>query len=461
MLGAYGIPLVESLSAADAEGAGAAAHRLGGSVVLKAVAPTLVHKSEAHAVRVGLEGLAEVTNAAREMADEVERAGHALSGFLVQRQIDAPAVEMLVGMTHDPDFGPLLACGAGGTTAELLKDVAVRLTPIDDRDASEMVRSLRTFPLLDGYRGAASADVDALEDILLRLSALVEAHPEIVELDLNPVMVAPDTRGGGRCPRPSWPRLRSVRRGRPCADRLTNRPTACRTASAPPRRRSRSGRSRGDPSEGRVCRAPPAPSLGPVCRRVSTEPIQRNTRMTGRPSTQRIRRTEFFLRSHLKGAPNVQVDCLGDRRLRVGRPGAAVRQVVRVRGGRDADRPPLHEILVGRGGGQPVVADEDDVTARIEGQVRELGDEGLKATLRVVHATAGSVPQTIADAADDLSADLIVVGTRGHTAFGGLLLGSVTQRLLHVATCPVFAVPAAAQPPALSGSEAAQATAAV
>ncbi len=119
------------------------------------------------------------------------------------------------------------------------------------------------------------------------------------------------------------------------------------------------------------------------------------------------------------------------------------------------------EILVGRGGGQPVVADEDDVTARIEGQVRELGDEGLKATLRVVHATAGSVPQTIADAADDLSADLIVVGTRGHTAFGGLLLGSVTQRLLHVATCPVFAVPAAARPPALSRSEAAQATAAV
>ena len=119
------------------------------------------------------------------------------------------------------------------------------------------------------------------------------------------------------------------------------------------------------------------------------------------------------------------------------------------------------EILVGRGGGQPVVADEEDVTARIERQVQELSDEGLKATLRVVHTTAGSVPQTIADAADDLSADLIVVGTRGHTAFGGLLLGSVTQRLLHVATCPVFAVPAAAQPPALSGSEAAQSTAAV
>ena len=167
-------------------------------------------------MRVGLEGLAEVTSAAGEMADEVERAGHALSGFLVQRQIDAPAVEMLVGMTHDPDFGPLLACGAGGTTAELLKDVAVRLTPIDDRDASEMVRSLRTFPLLDGYRGAASADVDALEDILLRLSALVEAHPEIVELDLNPVMVAPDravvvdarARVAEAAIRPPWPSVR-------------------------------------------------------------------------------------------------------------------------------------------------------------------------------------------------------------------------------------------------------------
>ena len=98
--------------------------------------------------------------------------------------------EMLVGVVHDPLFGPVLACGAGGTTAELLKDVAVRITPLSDLDVDEMVRSLKTFPLLDGYRGSARADVAALETTILRVSALVEAHAEIAEMDCNPVIVA-------------------------------------------------------------------------------------------------------------------------------------------------------------------------------------------------------------------------------------------------------------------------------
>jgi acyl-CoA synthetase (NDP forming) len=102
-----------------------------------------------------------------------------------------PGVEMLVGVVHDPLFGPVVACGAGGTAVELLKDVSVRITPLTDRDATDMIASLRTFPLLDGYRGAPKADVPALEDILLRVGAMVEAHPEIAEMDLNPVMVLP------------------------------------------------------------------------------------------------------------------------------------------------------------------------------------------------------------------------------------------------------------------------------
>jgi acetyl coenzyme A synthetase (ADP forming)-like protein len=217
VLGAYGLPLIESLSAADPTAAGAAAQRLGGRVALKAVSPTLVHKSDAHGVRLGLVGAGQVSLAAGEMRDELEAAGHELSGFLVQRLLQAPVAELLIGVTNDPTFGPLLVCGAGGTTAELLKDVSVRLTPIDGRDAAEMLRSLRTFPLLDGYRGAPKADVAALENVLLRLSALVEAHAEIVELDLNPVMalgegaVIVDARirvAAASPPRP-WPALRS------------------------------------------------------------------------------------------------------------------------------------------------------------------------------------------------------------------------------------------------------------
>jgi acyl-CoA synthetase (NDP forming) len=95
-------------------------------------------------------------------------------------------------VVHDRQFGPVVAVGAGGTAVELLKDVQVRITPLTDLDASEMVRSLATFPLLEGYRGAPKADVDALLDTLLRVSAMVEAHGEVAEMDCNPVVVLAD-----------------------------------------------------------------------------------------------------------------------------------------------------------------------------------------------------------------------------------------------------------------------------
>jgi len=102
---------------------------------------------------------------------------------------------MFVGMTFDPSFGPLVACGAGGTLVELTRDVAVRITPLTDTDVHEMVRSLRTLPLLEGYRGAPRLDVAALEDILLRIGVLVEHLPHVAEVDLNPVMVMEDGKG--------------------------------------------------------------------------------------------------------------------------------------------------------------------------------------------------------------------------------------------------------------------------
>jgi len=128
------------------------------------------------------------------MAAAVAAAGHQVERFLVQRMV-AAGVEMLVGVVNDPSFGPVVACGAGGTAVELLRDVAVRITPLTDVDAAAMVRSLATFPLLDGYRGAPPADVAALEDLLLRVGALVEAHPEVAEMDCNPVMVLPRGQG--------------------------------------------------------------------------------------------------------------------------------------------------------------------------------------------------------------------------------------------------------------------------
>jgi acetyl coenzyme A synthetase (ADP forming)-like protein len=188
LLACYGIPLAPARFAATAVEAGEAAVALGGAVALKAVAPNLVHKTEAGGVRLGLKGRRAVSLAADKMAARLAAGGHDASGFVVQQM--APAgVEMLVGVVHDPSFGPVLACAAGGTAAELLHDLSVRITPVNRDDVRSMVRSLKTYPLLDGYRGRPRADVSALEEVLLRVGAMVEAHPDMAELDLNPVIV--------------------------------------------------------------------------------------------------------------------------------------------------------------------------------------------------------------------------------------------------------------------------------
>jgi acetyl coenzyme A synthetase (ADP forming)-like protein len=184
----YGIPTVETRFTDSPRAAGRVAGRIGSPVALKAIVPGLLHKSDAGAVRLDLEGEHAVQRAASEMAASLEQSGHHVTGFEVQPIVDK-GVEMIVGVVQDQHFGPVVACGAGGTATELVRDVAVRITPITRGEAGRMIRSLKTFPLLDGYRGAARADISALEDVLLRVSALVEAHPEVVEMDLNPLIV--------------------------------------------------------------------------------------------------------------------------------------------------------------------------------------------------------------------------------------------------------------------------------
>ena len=100
--------------------------------------------------------------------------------------------ELIVGAVGDPAFGPLVACGAGGVAVELLGDVQVRLAPLGSRTADGMLRELKTFPLLDGYRGRPPADVDSVRDLVMRVGALAAAHPAVAELDLNPVIATPE-----------------------------------------------------------------------------------------------------------------------------------------------------------------------------------------------------------------------------------------------------------------------------
>ncbi len=188
----YGIPMAEWRLAGSAEEAGRAAEEIGGKVALKAVAPGLIHKTEAKAVVLDLEGAAQVASEAVAMEQRVAAQGTQVERFFVQKMVRPGGVEMLVGVVADKLFGPVVACGAGGVNVEVLKDVRVRITPLTDLDAHEMVTSLKTYPLLDGYRGAPRCDVAGLEDLLLRVSAMVEAQPEIAEMDCNPVIVLPE-----------------------------------------------------------------------------------------------------------------------------------------------------------------------------------------------------------------------------------------------------------------------------
>jgi acyl-CoA synthetase (NDP forming)/GNAT superfamily N-acetyltransferase len=212
VLGAYGLNSIESRIVATPAEAADAARELGLPVALKADARGVVHKTEAGAVALRLDSREAVTEAAHEMSIRLDAENHHVERFVVQRMAD-DGIEMLVGVSQDSSFGPVIVCGAGGVAAEAMHDLSARITPLTDLDAADLVRTLRVWPLLSGWRGAQPLDVAALEDTLLRVSALVEAHAEIRELDLNPVVVTAtgasivDARVRVQAARPaeSWP----------------------------------------------------------------------------------------------------------------------------------------------------------------------------------------------------------------------------------------------------------------
>ncbi|HLT57942.1 MAG: GNAT family N-acetyltransferase [Limnochordales bacterium] len=188
VLAAFGLPRPAARVAFDEDEAAAAAAALGYPVAVKLASATLVHKTEWQGVHLHVADEAGVRRAVRAMRAALEQQdmlGH-MAGVLVQKM--APeGVDTFAGVTQEPTFGPVIAFGLGGTAVEVLGDVVFRITPLTDRDAHEMVRSIRGFPLLAGFRGQPPADVDAAADVLLRLSRMVEDIPEIVAVDLNPV----------------------------------------------------------------------------------------------------------------------------------------------------------------------------------------------------------------------------------------------------------------------------------
>lgn len=188
-----GIPVALAVLAGDANEAASAAEKAGFPVVLKIVSPDVAHKSDVGGVRLGLESSEEVEEAFEEIMTAVKGAqpNARIEGVAVQKM--APAgTEVIVGMSKDAQFGPVLMFGLGGILVEVLKDVAFRIVPLEPKDASQMIREIKGFPVLEGVRGKAAADLEALEKLILKVSEFVEAHPEIKELDLNPVFAYPD-----------------------------------------------------------------------------------------------------------------------------------------------------------------------------------------------------------------------------------------------------------------------------
>jgi acetyl coenzyme A synthetase (ADP forming)-like protein len=167
-----------------------AAAEIGGPVVLKVISESALHKSDVGGVVLDVEGDSAVRDAYKEVTGAVAKP----EGVLIQEYIEG-GHEVLVGMTQDPDFGPLVVFGLGGLYVELLQDVSFRIHPLTDVDASEMVKEIKGSRLLDGYRNQPKGDVSALEEALLRVSGLITVVPELMEMDLNPVKVLEP--GGG------------------------------------------------------------------------------------------------------------------------------------------------------------------------------------------------------------------------------------------------------------------------
>ncbi|NIV33310.1 MAG: hypothetical protein GWN58_28845 [Anaerolineae bacterium] len=197
ILQAYGLPIPKSEVAETPDRAIEIANQIGYPVVLKIASPDILHKTDVGGVKLGLRAAEDVRDAFELMTYRAQRylPEARLWGCLVQEMVPPGGLEVLVGMNRDPQFGPLVTFGLGGIYVETLKDVTFRIAPFSPQEAEAMLGEIRTRALLDGVRGQPPADKAALVDALLRVGQLVQDFPEIVELDINPLVVYPTGQG--------------------------------------------------------------------------------------------------------------------------------------------------------------------------------------------------------------------------------------------------------------------------
>lgn len=188
-----GIPVVEAKLAQSKKEAISISKEMGFPVVLKISSPDVIHKSDSGGVKLGLANATQVGKAYNEIISSVKQAypEAQIEGVSVQ-PMAPPGVEVIVGMSKDPQFGPVLMFGLGGILVEVLKDVSFRIVPVTARDAREMIREIKGYPILEGYRGQKPASIPALEKLIVKVSQFIEKNPQIKELDLNPIFAYPD-----------------------------------------------------------------------------------------------------------------------------------------------------------------------------------------------------------------------------------------------------------------------------
>jgi len=189
LLKSAGVDVVDTELATSKETAMSISRKIGFPVVLKIASPDVLHKSDVGGVKLGLKTARQAGKAYDDILKVIEKqypeAG--IQGVSVQKMA-RPGVEVIIGISKDPQFGPVLMFGLGGILVEVLKDVSFRIVPLVRRDAREMIREIKGYPLLEGYRGQEPVDINNLEELILKVSDFVEKHPEIEELDLNPVI---------------------------------------------------------------------------------------------------------------------------------------------------------------------------------------------------------------------------------------------------------------------------------
>lgn len=181
----YGIPLPAAKEVKTKQEAVDAARQTGYPVVLKIVSKTILHKTDVGGVKLEIQNELQLREALEEMQKKIPAKD--IEGFLVQKFYDGHYV--LIGMKRDSQFGPVIAFGLGGIFVEIMKDVSFRVAPINEKDAEEMMKEIKAYPILEGARGGIKADKKLLVEILLAVSKMAMENPEIDEIDLNPVVV--------------------------------------------------------------------------------------------------------------------------------------------------------------------------------------------------------------------------------------------------------------------------------